>query len=238
MKPGNQRNLRADDCECGHAYGVEECETSLECARADGTLGKNTGKPRAEGHDGEDQIEVGRVLEHEGRVAVSADEQIAQRAAADRRQKRQDERTPQIVPPLLGAHETRDAESHRAHKVQHVEPAAAYRLRQIVSGGLGKCEGIATRGFRRAPDRVGPAGVRSSLHVLPLCGLARHDTDAAPIRGKLEQASIPIIADELEDRLEHAPLVRSIDTWRACHGNRERLLRIVARVLPSGKGRT
>ena len=68
-------------------------------------------------HDADHDQDVGWILENEGRVAVAAEQEIAQRFPGDCWQHGQDEGSPKIVSPLLRAHETGEAERRRSDVV-------------------------------------------------------------------------------------------------------------------------
>jgi hypothetical protein len=77
---GDQRDLRADDGEGGDADGVQNRHRALEAPRLLPLLAHTLRGQRAhDDDDDEHQVKVGRIIEDERRIAIAADQQVAQR---------------------------------------------------------------------------------------------------------------------------------------------------------------
>ena len=87
--------------------------------------------------------------------------------------------------------------------------------------------GLAARHISLSPADAGLA------HELAAAGLAGDDIDAVGVAREVEQAHLLGIADQMEHRFEHAPLVRGIGLRRHGHDDGLRLVDIVSGVGPA-----
>src|SRR3990172_765351 len=101
-------------------------------------------------------MEVGRVLEDEGRMAIAADQEIAQRSTPDGRQQRENERSPEIVLALPRAHEAGEAEGRRSDQIQQKEPGRVDRLRKVMPDRLRQRILDISIDARRIPHAIRP----------------------------------------------------------------------------------